>query len=62
MARSKEAIQRAQKRYEESGVIVRKTLKLHKVNDADILDKVESQDNFNGYVKGLIRYDIKKQG
>lgn len=62
MARSKEAIQRAQKRYEESGVIVRKTLKLHKVNDDDILKELEKQDNFNGYVKGLIRDDIKKQG
>lgn len=62
MARSKEAIQRAQKRYEGSGVIVRKTLKLHKVNDDDILKELEKQDNFNGYVKGLIRDDIKKQG
>lgn len=62
MARSKEAIQRAQKRYEESGIIVRKTLKLHKVNDDDILKELEKQDNFNGYVKGLIRDDIKKQG
>ena len=62
MARSKEAIQQAQKRYEESGVIIRKTLKVHRILDADIVKKINAQDNFNGYMKKLIRDDIKKQG
>lgn len=57
--RDKEAIKRAQKRYEESGVIKRKVLKLHAVHDADIISYIESLSNFNGYLKQLIRNDIK---
>ena len=62
MPRSKEALKNAQLRYEKSGVLVRKTLKVHRLHDADILKKLEKVDNFNGYVKDLIRKDIKKQG
>ena len=61
MARSKEAIKRAQTRYEASGVIKRKTIKLHEVHDADILKKLDAQANVNGYIKDLIRNDIEKQ-
>ena len=62
MARSKKAIQAAQARYEATGVIKRKTIKLHEVHDADILKKLDAQENVNGYIKGLIRNDIKEQG
>lgn len=57
--RNKEAIKRAQKRYEESGVIKRKILKLHTVHDSDIISHIESLQNINGYLKELIRNDIK---
>lgn len=33
-------------------------LKLNLVTDADILAKLDSMDNKQGYVKGLIRKDI----
>lgn len=35
-------------------------LKLNKDNDADILDWLEQQPNKQGYIKELIREDIKK--
>lgn len=60
--RYKQAQKRAQKRYEASGVIKRKVIKLHEVHDADILTKLAAQENVNGYIKELIRKDIKKQG
>lgn len=34
-------------------------LKLHKVNDADIIEKLKSVDNKQGYIKQLIREDAK---
>lgn len=60
--RDKEAIKRAQKRYEASGVIKRKILKLHTAQDSDIISYIESLPNFNGYLKQLIRNDIKTRG
>lgn len=60
--RNKEAIKRAQKRYEASGVIKRKTIKLHERIDADILKKLDEQKNVTGYIKELIRKDLKGQG
>lgn len=30
------------------------------VNDADILEHLESQDNMSGYIKRLIREDMEK--
>lgn len=33
-------------------------LKLNKETDADILEKLESTDNVQGYIKALIRADI----
>lgn len=60
--RNKEAIKRAQKRYEASGVIKRKTIKLHERIDADILKKLDEQENVTGYIKELIRRDLKRQG
>ena len=65
MART-EAEKRAQARYEKKGVVKEKTkgyyLKCHVENDADIIDKLESVDKKNTYIKGLIRKDIKRQG
>ena len=36
-------------------------LKLNKVKDADILEALESLDNKQGYIKALIRQDLKKE-
>lgn len=58
--RSKDSIKRAQVKYEASGVIKRKTLKLHEVHDADIIAMLKKQENVNGYLKELIRKDMKK--
>ena len=33
-----------------------------KTTEADILEKLEKQDNKSGYIKSLIRQDIKKNG
>ena len=64
--RSKEAIKRAQKRYAESGAIKNATkaygLKCHRVHDADVIEKLDEVGNKNGYIKTLIRNDIKKRG
>lgn len=35
-------------------------LKLNKITDADILDHLDSIDNRQGYIKRLIREDMKK--
>lgn len=35
-------------------------LELHRENDADIINKLETVDNKQGYIKTLIRYDIKR--
>lgn len=34
-------------------------LELHKVNDADIIRKLETVDNKQGFIKALIRRDIQ---
>lgn len=34
-------------------------LKLNRESDADIIDKLDSEDNIQGYIKELIRKDIK---
>lgn len=66
MPRSKEAIMRAQQKYEASGAVraVTKTyiLKCHTVHDADIIAALEAKDNKSGYLKTLIRADIERQG
>ena len=36
-------------------------LKLNKVKDADILEALESLGNKQGYIKALIRQDLKKE-
>lgn len=53
-----EAQKRAQAKYDAANTVQIK-LKLNKVNDADIIAKLESVSNKQGYIKGLIRADIK---
>lgn len=64
MARS-EALKVAQSRYEAKGTVKEKTkgyyLKCHIEHDADIIAALEAQGNKNGYIKELIRKDIKSQ-
>ena len=57
-----EAQKRAQKRYDEANrerwrMI---NLKLNKDTDADIIEKLESEGSMNGYIKKLIRKDMKE--
>lgn len=64
--RSREAIKRAQKKYEASGAVKAVTrafyLKCHTVHDADVIAALEAKDNKSGYIKTLIRADIERQG
>jgi len=34
-------------------------LKLNKINDADVIEKLQSVANRSGYLKNLVRQDIK---
>lgn len=49
----------AQDRYDKQNTIQIK-LKLNKNTDADIIEKLESEPNKQGYIKELIRADIRK--
>lgn len=40
----------------------RYNLRMHKEYDADIIAMIEKQDNKQGYIKNLIREDMKKNG
>ena len=55
-----EAQKRAQKKYDEASRDKWRMihLKLNREADADIIDKLESVDNIQGYIKKLIRADI----
>ena len=53
-----EAQRRASARYDERNTRQIK-LKLNLREDADILAKLDSVDNKQGYIKGLIRADLK---
>ena len=57
-----EAQKRAQKRYDELNKDKFRfiQLKLNREMDADIISKLESVENIQGYIKELIRQDIKK--
>ena len=54
-----EAQKRAQKRYDEANKDKFRMihLKLNRDGDADIIEKLESVDNIQGYIKKLIRSD-----
>lgn len=54
-----EALLRAISKYDSENTI-QYHLKLNLVTDADILKKLESVPNKQGYIKDLIRADIKK--
>ena len=55
-----EAQKRAQKRYDEANKDKWRMihLKLNRETDADIIEKLESSQNIQGYIKDLIRADI----
>ena len=55
-----EAQKRAQKKYDEASRDKWRMihLKLNKETDADIIQKLESSENIQGYIKSLIRADI----
>ena len=64
MARS-EATKSAQARYRAKKAVRDKTkgyyLKCHKVHDSDIINQLELSKNKNGYIKELIRLNIKSK-
>ena len=53
-----EAQRRATEKYDKTHTKQIK-LKLNLVTDADILRRLEEVDNIQGYIKGLIRADMK---
>lgn len=59
---SSEAQKKAQQRYDKNskGKFKVMTLKLNKETDSDVLEKLASVDNMQGYIKGLIRKDLNK--
>ena len=42
--------------------VIRVTVKLYKNTDADLIDYLSDLKNRNGYIKQLIRDDMKKKG
>lgn len=58
---SSEAQKRASARYDAANTRQIK-LKLNTKTDADILDLLDRLENIQGYIKGLIRQDMKKRG
>lgn len=55
-----EALKRASKKYDQEKTKA-VTLKFNKMTDADILKQLESCTNKQGYIKELIRKDIKSR-
>lgn len=49
---------KAQEKYDKANT-VQVRLKLNKKTDADIIEKLDSVDNKQGYIKTLIRKDAK---
>lgn len=58
--KASEAQLRAQDKYDRANT-VKVMLKLNKKTDADILEKLDTVDNKQGYIKGLIRDDIGRE-
>ena len=52
-----EAMKRAQSKYDEKATVQVK-MKLNKTTDKDILDKLDSVPNKQGFIKELIRADL----
>lgn len=63
MAKTSERQLGYQKKYDDANREKFKSvyLKLNKETDADILEKLGETENVQGYIKGLIRADIKKE-
>lgn len=61
-----EAQKRAQAKYQKKrnkkSVTKSYCFTFHHEHDQDIIERLQSQENKSGYVKRLIREDIKKQG
>lgn len=55
-----DAAKRASKKYDQKNTKV-VTLKLNKITDEDILAQLEACENKQGYIKDLIRRDIKRR-
>ena len=49
-----------QQKYQHEKTIIY-AIKLVKTKDADIIQKLESQENKQGYIKQLIRKDMEKE-
>ncbi len=60
MAKTSKAQLKAQQKYDSVNT-VHIALKLNRKTDADILDKLEAVANKQGYIKDLIRDDIKRE-
>lgn len=58
MAKISEALAKAQKKYDAKATKLI-TMKLNLKTDKDILDKLDEVENKQGYIKDLIRKDIK---
>lgn len=58
-----DAAKRAQKKYDEANRDKFKimSLKLNRETDADILERLAEVDNMQGYIKELIRSDIREK-
>lgn len=54
-----EAQKRAQAKYEATGVYYVLKINLNRGSDADIIAKLEQAENRQGYIKDLIRRDLK---
>ena len=60
MSRYSEAQKQAQARYDKVNVR-RIVLKLVRNTDGDLIEWLESKDNIQGYIKNLIRNDMKEE-
>ena len=60
MAKASEAKKRANAKYDKSNTKMM-SFKFNLQTDADILDRLASVPNKQGYIKELIRKDMKKQ-
>lgn len=57
MNKRSEALIKAQDKYEKKRVCI--NIRLNKETDLDIIEKLNNVDNKQGYIKELIRKDIK---
>lgn len=56
-----EAKRKSENRWQKEN-ITRVTVKLYKNTDADLIEYLGDMENRNGYIKELIREDMKKKG